>query len=116
MEQTQNSLQMMERRIAIIMRIGVGISMSIMVIGLVLFFMAPTSDVPANLVEIYQAMLTFNGAAWMMMGLFLLILTPVLRVVSSIIYFVHAKDTTYVIITGLVLCILMVGMMYGAMA
>ncbi|AIG65229.1 DUF1634 domain-containing protein [Weissella tructae] len=114
MEQTENSLQIMEQRIAIIMRIGVGISMTIMIIGLALFFMTPATAVPTNLVDIYQAMLSLNGTAWMMMGLFCLILTPVLRVVSSIIYFLHAKDTTYVLITGLVLAILVVGMIYGA--
>ena len=51
--------------------------------------------------------------AWLMTGLFLLILTPVLRVVASIVAFAKEGDKLYVAITTLVLIILIVAMFVG---
>ena len=48
-----------------------------------------------------------------MTGLFLLILTPVLRVVASIVAFAKEGDKLYVAITTLVLIILIVAMFVG---
>lgn len=114
MKETNMSLQEMERRIAVIMRIGVGLSMSMMIIGMLLFLIKPVSLTGTSLVDIWSMMWQWNGVAWMMMGLFILILTPVLRVISTIVYFVHAKDKMYTVITIIVFLILVMGMFYGA--
>jgi len=111
---TKLTLAMMERRMAVIMRIGVFIAMATMLIGLVLFFIHPGVIQPENMGQIWQGILAGDGVSWMMLGLLFLILTPVLRVVSSIFYFMRARDITYVIITSLVLIILIIGMFYGA--
>ncbi|MCW0952658.1 DUF1634 domain-containing protein [Weissella ceti] len=115
MKETQESLQLMEKRIAVIMRIGVGIAMTLMIIGLVMFLWQPITFTDTSVSAIWINMWQGNGVAWMMMGLFVLILTPVLRVISTIVYFMHAKDVTYTIITTIVLLILIIGMFYGAM-
>lgn len=114
MNQTENSLQLMERRIAVIMRVGVGMAMTVMLIGLTMFLVTPTELSGATLPAIWTAMWQWNGVAWMMMGLFILILTPVLRVLSTIVYFIHAKDKLYTVITLIVFVILMLGMLYGS--
>lgn len=54
-----------------------------------------------------------NGEAFIMLGLFCLILTPVLRVVVSIFAFAKEKDYLYVVITLIVLVILVIGMSFG---
>lgn len=112
MKQTDKSLQLMERQIAIIM--CVGLAMAIMLVGLLLFFLRPADTAPTSLVAIWTGMQQGAGVAWMMMGLFVLILTPVLRVVSTIVYFIHARDKLYMTITIMVFLILLVGMGYGA--
>lgn len=114
MNETENSLQLMERRIAIIMRIGVGLAMAVMIVGLVIFLWTPVETTATTLPAMWLAMWQGDGVAWMMMGLFILILTPVLRVVSTIVYFIHAGDKTYTVITVIVFIILLVGMYYGA--
>lgn len=49
----------------------------------------------------------------MMAGIYLLILTPVLRVVISIYAFYQEKDMLYVKITSLVLLILIISVIVG---
>ena len=49
----------------------------------------------------------------MMLGIFLLILTPVLRVVISIYAFAKEKDHLYVWITSIVLVILIISFIIG---
>ena len=48
-----------------------------------------------------------------MFGIFLLILTPVLRVIVSIYAFAKEGDRLYVVITTIVLVILIIGMAIG---
>ena len=48
-----------------------------------------------------------------MTGLFLLILTPVLRVVASIFAFAKEGDKMYVIITMMVLAVLIIAILLG---
>ncbi len=49
----------------------------------------------------------------MMLGIFLLILTPVLRVVVSIYAFIKENDKLYAWITTVVLVILVIAMLIG---
>ena len=81
---------------------------------MLLLFFQPTNDqVPTDLWLIFQGVLKLNGEAFIMLGLFCLILTPVLRVVVSIVAFAKEKDYLYVIITLIVLVILIIGMTFG---
>lgn len=103
-----------ERSIGYILRIGVIVSAVIILIGMVLLFFQPTTNqVPSSLELIFNGILQLNGEAYIMLGLFCLILTPVLRVVVSIFAFAKEKDYLYVIITLIVLVILVIGMSLG---
>lgn len=103
-----------ERSIGYILRIGVIVSAIIIVIGMLLLFIQPsTQAVPNNLPAIIHGLLQLNGEAFIMLGLFCLILTPVLRVVVSIFAFAKEKDYLYVWITVIVLVILVIGMSLG---
>lgn len=103
-----------ERSIGVILRIGVIVSAAIILIGMILLFFQPaTKQVPTSLSLILNGLLQLNGEAFIMLGLFCLILTPVLRVVVSIFAFAKEKDYLYVAITIIVLVILVIGMSFG---
>lgn len=100
MENKEEMLKI-ERSIGYILRIGVIVSATIILIGMILLFFQPATDqVPMNsLTLIMHELVQLNGEAFVMLGLFCLILTPVLRVVVSIFAFAKEKDYLYVFIT-----------------
>lgn len=54
-----------------------------------------------------------QGSALVLTGLILLILTPVLRVITSIVAFALEKDRAYVVITSIVLLLLLLSFALG---
>ena len=114
MENKEEMLKI-ERSIGYILRIGVIVSATIILIGMILLFFQPATDqVPMNsLTLIMHELVQLNGEAFVMLGLFCLILTPVLRVVVSIFAFAKEKDYLYVFITIIVLSVLIIGMSFG---
>ncbi|MBS7576324.1 MULTISPECIES: DUF1634 domain-containing protein [unclassified Enterococcus] len=118
MKSTKDEMLDVEKIIGQLLRIGVFISVIIMVIGMILLFATGKSGYPANsypvgLSDIIDGCLSLKPFALMMLGLFCLILTPVLRVLASIIAFAIEKDYLYVAITILVLLILVVAIFVG---
>ncbi|SJZ99931.1 Uncharacterized membrane protein [Pilibacter termitis] len=108
-----------EEVIGKILRIGVGISCAVMIFGFLLFLITGKSgyqgdEFPTQLSSIFQGITQIRPFAFLMAGLFLLILTPILRVVVSIYSFARERDKLYVGITIVVLCILLFAMMLGA--
>ena len=73
----------------------------------------PGNSFPTTLSGVVSGMSALKPYAWMMGGIYLLILTPVLRVVISIYAFIKEKDYLYVKITSLVLLILIVSFFLG---
>lgn len=101
-----------------VLRVGVVISAIVILIGiLLLVFTGKTGYAPnvypITVKAILTGILALKPFAILMLGLFLLILTPVLRVVVSIYAFAKEKDQLYVWITTFVLVILIVGMVIG---
>lgn len=101
-----------------IMRIGVLIAAIVMIIGLVMFFINGgggyvNNAFPTTLSSVISGITHGKAYALMMGGIFLLILTPVLRVVVSIYTFIVEKDTLYTWITILVLVILIISFIIG---
>lgn len=112
--------EMLEVEIVIgkIMRIGVLFSAAVMILGFAMFLITgnsgyPATSFPTTLPAIWQGLISFNAYAYMMAGIYLLILTPVLRVVISIYAFYQEKDILYVKITSLVLLILIISVIVG---
>ena len=101
-----------------IMQIGVVLSAIVILAGLLLMFAQGNDGYPAGVhphtfSAIYAGIVAAKPDAVMMLGLFLLILTPVLRVVVSIYAFAKEHDHFYTIITTVVLIILIVAMWIG---
>ena len=117
-ELTKEELLKIERNIGKILRVGVFVSTTVIIIGILMFLLSGHSGYaegvwPYKFNEILSGLVEFKALAWLMTGLFLLILTPVLRVVASIVAFAKEGDKLYVAITTLVLIILIVAMFVG---
>ncbi|TWW12437.1 membrane protein [Dellaglioa algida] len=115
---TSAEMAKIELIIGKILRAGVFISATIMIIGLVLSLVTGSTGYPGNTFPTsFTAIISGIGAlkpyAIMMLGLFFLILTPILRVVVSIYAFYKEKDYLYVKITVIVLVILIAGFFIG---
>lgn len=115
---TRKEMLEVELVIGKIMRIGVLFSAAVMLLGFAMFLITgnsgyPATSFPTTLPAIWQGLVSFKSYAYMMAGIYLLILTPVLRVVISIYAFYQEKDMLYVKITSLVLLILIISVIVG---
>ncbi|KRO18868.1 DUF1634 domain-containing protein [Lacticaseibacillus saniviri] len=118
MKSTKEEIQEIEEIIGKLLRIGVIISAAVIIIGLLLLLITGNSGYPSGAHPtrpgaIMAGVVALKPAAVMMLGLFLLILTPVLRVVVSIYAFIKESDWLYTIITTVVLVILIGAMFIG---
>ncbi len=107
-----------ELKIARLIRVVVFSSGAIILVGLILYFVTGTSGYengafPIDPVQILVGVLSLKPYAVIMTGIFILILTPILRVAVSVIVFLKEKDYLYVGITTLVLLILIVSLVIG---
>lgn len=102
-----------------ILRIGVIISIAIMIIGLLMLTIKggnggySNNHFPTSFVAIGKGLLALKPDAVLMLGVFFLILTPVLRVIVSIYAFFKEHDYLYTYITVFVLIILIGAMIAG---
>lgn len=101
-----------------VLRLGVITAAIVIILGLVLALFTgqtgyPAGTFPTTFTAIFHGVLIFKPFAITMLGLFLLILTPVLRVIVSIYAFAKEDDQMYVWITTLVLVILLFAMWIG---
>jgi uncharacterized membrane protein len=78
--------------------------------GLTLLSEQPTQLRPA---QVWQQARQGSGAAIILIGLFLLLLTPVLRVLSMVFAFLWERDWLYTAISTGVLAILVIGILFG---
>ncbi|HVB30764.1 MAG TPA: DUF1634 domain-containing protein [Gemmatimonadaceae bacterium] len=107
-----------EDRIAIedvsswVLRIGVVASVVILLVGLVLSFVhggltrhiMETKTFDLNFAALRQGIMTLQGFAWLELGIFVLVLTPILRVFTAMVLFAFEEhDVLYTSVTFLVL-------------
>lgn len=123
--QSHDETRKVEVIIGQILRIGVITSAIVILIGIGLYLMNgsgyPTVvkggqtiiEFPRRFSAIFAGIAAGKSYAVIMFGVFLLILTPVLRVIVSIYAFYKEHDTLYVVITTIVLVILMFAMFLG---
>lgn len=115
---TKEEMNRIELVIGKILRVGVVISATIMIIGLLLLLITGKSGYahdafPTTFKAIFIGIATLKPYAIMMLGIFCLILTPVLRVIVSIYSFYKEKDMLYVWITTFVLIVLIISFFFG---
>jgi uncharacterized membrane protein len=72
-----------------------------------------TAGYPATVGEVFQGVLAFEGRSFVMLGLLVLIATPVARVAVSTLAFLQLGDRFFAFITTCVLSLLVVALVLG---
>ena len=122
-------VRQVELLISGLLRVGVVTSLSIVVFGTVLSFVhhpeyltsrqalrrltTPGGAFPRTPAEMTDGVRHLQGQAFVVLGLLLLVATPVLRVAVSILGFVYERDWTFVAITSIVLGFLILSFILG---
>lgn len=114
----KNDIDKSELKIAQLIRIVVIASAVVILFGLILYLTTGNSgyanDIyPTNPLLILSGVLTLKSYAIIMTGIFILILSPILRVGVSVIVFYKEKDFVFVGITALVFVILIISLILG---
>ncbi|HLZ21502.1 MAG TPA: DUF1634 domain-containing protein [Ktedonobacterales bacterium] len=108
--------------ISYVLRIGVLLSALIILVGVVSFYHSyftasghavNTAAFPHTLGGVGAGLAHGDSLAIIMFGLLVLLMTPVARVVVSIVAFALERDWRYVVITSIVLCILIISFVLG---
>jgi len=126
MEQSKNITDKdIQSLVGNLLRVGVYISMGIVVIGGIIYLFdhsAETIDYKVfdfnkvslkTVAGIFSEVLTFKGVAIVQFGLLMLIFTPIARVLMAVVSFFIEKDYLYVAIGLLVLAIIMASLSGG---
>ncbi len=124
------TVERVERVISGLLRIGVTVSLAVVVVGIVLSFvhhpgyLGSGQDlggltrwggmVPVSVGAVWSGILAGHGEAVVLAGLMLLIATPVLRVAVSVVIFLLQRDWVFVAITLVVLGLLLAAFVVGA--
>jgi uncharacterized membrane protein len=108
--------------ISYVLRGGVLLSAAIILGGIVLYYVQTFShpgrsgaspSFPHTLGRVWQGLAQGNPQAIIVLGLLVLLATPVVRVAVSVIAFLLERDWRYVVITSLVLLILLLSFFLG---
>jgi uncharacterized membrane protein len=94
---------------------GVALAVALMAIGLVLR-LADGQRMPSHVVslaDLPSLLGAFDPAAFLSLGLIVLIATPFVRVAGTIVAFAREHDRRYVLITAVVLVVMCVGVALG---
>ena len=122
--------KLIESAIIMILRAGVAISVTIIAVGLVLTFVHhhdyfssrpalgslidPRGSYTASVSSVIEGAREGRGQSIVMIGILVLIGTPVVRVATSIVLFAAEHDGVYVAITSVVLFLLILSFVIGA--
>lgn len=116
--QEAEELAAVELVVSRFLRAGVVLSAVVIGTGLFMFLITdssgyPDAVFPTGLIEIVQGLMALKPYGIILTGLFLLILTPVLRVAVSLLVFWKQRDWMYMGITTVVLGILIISFFIG---
>lgn len=122
--------RIIESAISMILRAGVAISITIIAIGLAVTFahhhdyfssrpalgtlIDARANYTASLSSVIEGAREGRGQSIVMIGILVLIATPVIRVATSIALFAAERDGVYVAITSVVLALLILSFVIGA--
>ncbi len=111
--------------LGMLLRVGVIISMSIVLLGGIIFLIhnkgvitdykvfKPELAKFSSIAAIFKGLLTFQGDAIVQFGVLMLIFTPVARIVFAVFSFLIEKDYLYVLIGLIILAILAISLNGG---
>lgn len=104
-----------ERTIHLVLLAGIAVSVALMVAGLALGLLRgdgiPRGVVP--LADLPGAVRALSPAAFLSLGLIVLIATPFVRVAGSLVAFARERDRRYVVVTAVVLAVMCASVLLG---
>jgi len=106
----------MERIVSYVLRTGVVISSALVVVGLALLSLTGDTSCPNGVVDLRWIILgdPFLAPSHVLfLGFMVLISTPVLRIIASILVYLRTRDVSFVTITVTVLLILAMSFTLG---
>ncbi|AWB43216.1 DUF1634 domain-containing protein [Paenibacillus sp. CAA11] len=111
-------IESVEIAISKLLRIGVVLAALVIFAGLVQLLITgdsgyPEDTYPTGFGAIWSGLLEWKSVAVIETGLLLLILTPIFRVVVSLVTFLQEKDYKFVAISSIVLVILIISFVIG---
>ena len=125
----EERVRRVELLISNLLRIGVSLSLVLMVIGTIISFTRhpeylssseelqrltqPGAAFPHTVPDVVAGVRDLRGRAIVTLGLLLLIATPVVRVAVSIFAFIYQRDRIFTLITAVVLCLLLLSFVLG---
>lgn len=117
----------LDRVVGTVLRVGSSVAVALILGGVLLMLWAalfqsrplppvpqPGYTEPTRGLYALQAAIQGDPSGIISVGLMVLIATPVLRVASTVAYFLLKRDWTYLAVTGFVLLVLVVGLLVGA--
>jgi uncharacterized membrane protein len=110
-----HTMDPIERMVSRVLGIGIGVSIALMLAGLVLG-MASGEGLPADVVSLGDLLPGLgepDPAAYLSLGLLVLVATPFVRVTGSIVAFALERDRRYVLVTAIVLAVMCLGVVLG---
>lgn len=122
-------MRRLELWISTVLRIGVIISTTLIVVGTITIFVqhpkflsskdelkklvGPEAAFPHALVVLVSGVRELHGEAIVTLGLLVLMATPLARVVVSVIFFIRKRDRVYALLTAAVLLLLLLSLVLG---
>jgi uncharacterized membrane protein len=111
----RHQMDPVERMVRTILLTGITVAVALMAAGLALSVIdargLPTHVVP--LADLPSLLARLDPAAYLSLGLIVLIATPFVRVAGSLVAFARERDRRYVLITAVVLAVMCVSVVVG---
>jgi len=111
----RHEMDFIERMVSRVLTVGIAVSVALMAVGLVLGVW-DAEGLPAHvvpLVDLPAALGSLDPAAYLSLGIIVLIATPFVRVAGSTIAFAREHDRRYVLITAVVLAVMCLSVVIG---
>jgi uncharacterized membrane protein len=128
-KESDRRVRQVELLISTLLRVGVTVSLATIVLGTIITFthhpafvgsretlpqaVGPRAEFPHTVRDVIASAARGRGQGIVMLGLFLLIATPVMRVAVSVLAFVYERDMTFVVVTTAVLILLLLSFYLG---
>lgn len=95
--------------------VGLVTCVTLLMVGLILGFVEqrPIPDTTIPLGEAIRRALILRPSGFLSLGLLVLMLTPLLRVIGSMLVFIYERDWRFVGITALVLIVMTISILIG---
>jgi uncharacterized membrane protein len=128
-DRSEVAARRVELLISTLLRVGVITSLTVVAAGTLISFIhhpsyvwspakvqrltRPGAAFPRTLRQVYDGVLDLRGQAIVMVGLFLLIATPVMRVAVSVVMFAVRRERVFTAVTAVVLALLLLSFALG---